>query len=100
MRWLATTPRPRTGKALNPVSRKNTIIDLHCFFDRTAEWGYADAPVRPLVFVGDLPIVDKPLPRFLDDPSAAKLLRVARADSDPLARLVCVERRKADTHFG
>jgi integrase/recombinase XerD len=86
--WLVTTPRPSTGKPLNPVSRKNRLIDLHCFFDRTAEWGYPGAPVRPLVFVGDLPVVDKPLPRFLDDPAAAKLLRAARADGDPLARLV------------
>jgi len=32
--------------------------------------------------------VDKPLPRFLDDAAAAKLLRTARQDTDPLARLV------------
>src|SRR5206468_10170861 len=43
---------------------------------------------RPLVFAGDLPIVDKPLPRFLDDAAAAKLLRAARADPDPLSRLI------------
>jgi integrase len=40
------------------------------------------------VFAGDLPIVDKPLPRFLDDAAAAKLLRTSRADPDPLARLI------------
>jgi integrase len=40
------------------------------------------------VFAGDLPIVDKPLPRFLDDAAAPKLLRTARADSDPLARVI------------
>jgi integrase/recombinase XerD len=33
-------------------------------------------------------IIDKPLPRFLDDATAAKLLRATRADPDPLSRLI------------
>ena len=40
------------------------------------------------MFPGDLPIVDKPLPRFLDDAAATKLLRATRADPDPLSRLI------------
>jgi site-specific recombinase XerD len=86
--WLAAQPSRRTGKPLSRTSVKEQLINLHCFFDRTAEWGYPNAPTRPLIFVGDLPIIDKPLPRFLDDAAAAKLLRTARADVDPLARLV------------
>ena len=86
--WLATTTRPRIAKPLNRTSIKNRLINLGCFFDRITEWGYPDPPSRPLVFAGDLPIVDKPLPRFFDDAAAAKLLRTARADDDPLARLV------------
>jgi integrase/recombinase XerD len=87
--WLATTPRISAGgKPLNRVSIKNALINLHCFFDRITDWGYPNPPQRPLVFAGDLPIVDKPLPRFLDDAAAAKLLRAARQDVDPLARLV------------
>ncbi len=34
------------------------------------------------------PIIDKPLPRFLDDAAAPKLMRTSRADPDPLARLI------------
>ncbi len=86
--WLSTHPTRATGKPLNRVSVKNALINLHCFFDRITEWGYPDAPVRPLVFTGDLPTIDKPLPRFLDDAAAARLLRAARADPDPLARLI------------
>jgi site-specific recombinase XerD len=86
--WLSTHPRPATGKPLNRVSIKNALINLHCFLTRIAEWDYPSAPVRPLMFPGDLPIVDKPLPRFLDDAAAAKLLRAARADADPLSRLI------------
>ncbi|MDQ6879725.1 MAG: site-specific integrase [Candidatus Dormibacteraeota bacterium] len=87
--WLVTTPRNSAGgKPLNRISIKNALINLHCFFDRITDWGYPNPPQRPLVFAGDLPIIDKPLPRFLDDAAAAKLLRTARQDADPLARLV------------
>src|ERR1019366_1866496 len=34
-----------------------------------------------------LPRLDDPLPRFIDDAAAAKLLRAARAQEDPFARL-------------
>jgi integrase len=60
---------------------------LRCFFDRLIEWGWDDAPLRPLVFASDLPIKDEPLPRFLDDPASAKLLRAARGDDDPFVRV-------------
>ncbi|BDB42130.1 hypothetical protein IWGMT90018_25760 [Mycobacterium kiyosense] len=86
--WLCTHPRPTTRKPLNRVSIKNALINLHCFFTRITEWGYPNPPVRPLMFPGDLPIIDKPLPRFLDDAAAAKLLRATRADPDPLSRLI------------
>ena len=43
-----------------------------------------------LVFAGDFPIRDEPLPRFLDDAAAAKLLAAAHSDPDPFNRL-CVE---------
>jgi len=86
--WLSTHPTRATGKPLNRVSVKNTLINLHCFFDRITDWGYPGAPVRPLMFTGDLPIIDKPLPRFLDDAAAAKLRRATRADTDPLSRLI------------
>ena len=79
-------PETATGKPLR-VSIKNALINLHCFLTRITEWGYP-APVRPLMFPGDLPIIDKPLPRFLDDAAAAKLLHATRADPDPLSRLI------------
>ncbi|MFC7655402.1 tyrosine-type recombinase/integrase [Pseudonocardia benzenivorans] len=39
------------------------------------------------MFDSDFPIADEPLPRFLDDAAAAKLLAAARNDPDPFARL-------------
>jgi site-specific recombinase XerD len=86
--WVSTKHGRYTGKPLSRISIKNRLINLHCFFDRTTEWGYPNAPQRPLIFTGDLPIVDKPLPRFLDDAAATKLMRAARAETDPLSRLI------------
>ena len=40
-----------------------------------------------LVFSGDLPLRDEPLPRFLDDGAFTKLLQATRADPDPFVRL-------------
>ena len=57
-------------------------------FQRLIEWGVADAPARAPLFPHDLPIKDDPLPRFLDDAAATKLLVAARADPDPLVRLI------------
>ncbi|WP_300008667.1 tyrosine-type recombinase/integrase [Pseudonocardia sp.] len=84
---LATAPS-HSGAPLKRVSIKNILINLRCFFTRITEWGYPDIPVRPLLFDADLPIIDKPLPRFLDDAAATKLLRAARTEPDPFTRLV------------
>ncbi len=85
--WLAAQPSKRTGKPLTRTSIKELLINLGCFFDRTTNWGYPNVPTRPLLFVGDLPRIDRPLPRFLDDPAAAKLARATRTEPDPVARL-------------
>ncbi|MGA9278768.1 tyrosine-type recombinase/integrase [Ilumatobacter sp.] len=51
-----------------------------------SEWDYPEAPTRVLIFNGDLPTPDDPLPKFLSDPDAANLMRAA--DQDPVRRLV------------
>ncbi|HXR61516.1 MAG TPA: site-specific integrase [Solirubrobacterales bacterium] len=84
--WLANRPRAGGG-TLHRHTIRGHLTTLRCFFDRITEWGYPDPPTRPLIFAGDLPIPDQPLPRFLDDAASAKLLRAARADPDPFARL-------------
>ena len=47
---------------------------LRTFFDRIIEWDWPDAPARTPIFAIDLPIADDPLPRFLDDADAARLM--------------------------
>ena len=41
-------------------------------------------PTRVLMFAGDIPSRDEPLPRFIDDAAAKKLLRAARERSRPV----------------
>ncbi len=85
--WLSTRPRAGGG-TLHRHTIRSHLTTLRCFFERIAEWDYPDTPSRSLIFAGDLPIPDQPLPRFLDDAASAKLLRAAREDPDPFARLV------------
>ena len=86
--WLAARPLKRGEGTLDRASIRNRISALRGFFDRLLEWGHDDAPAAPLLFAGDLPITDRPLPRFLDDAAAARLLQAARNHPDAFVRLV------------
>jgi integrase len=81
----------RTGYRGSRGPAKTTVAmrlgHLRGFFDRIIEWGYDDAPTRNPVFAGDMPIRDRPLPRFLDDPKAAALLIAARKLPDLFDRI-------------
>ena len=83
---LATRASARGG-TLSRNSIAQRLGTLGTFFERLAEWDGDDLPSRVLIFRGDLPIRDEPLPRFLDDGASAKLLVAARADPDPFVRL-------------
>ena len=86
-RWLTARPA-RHGGRLHRHTVRRRLNSIQLCFQRLIEWGVADAPARAPIFPADLPIKDDPLPRFLDDAAAAKLLIAARADPDPLVRLI------------
>src|SRR5207245_9477582 len=86
---LAARP-PLRGIRLSNTTLGEHLGALRTCFERLAEWNGEAAPTGVLVFAGDLPRRDEPLPRFLDDGAAAKLLRAARADPEPFTHL-CVE---------
>jgi site-specific recombinase XerD len=84
--WLAARPgqnKPRVTAA-TIACRLGT---LRMFFVRIAEWGWDEAPLRVPMFPGDLPRLDRALPKALDDAAAARLLRAAQADRRMLVRL-------------
>jgi integrase len=85
--WLAARPGYRKQNTLSKTTLGMRMGHLRAFFERIAEWDYPDVPPRIPVFASDRPLKDRPLPKFLDDPSAAKLMSAARALPDRFDRL-------------
>jgi site-specific recombinase XerD len=84
--WLATRPGQNKPQ-VTTATLAHRLGTLRMFFVRLDEWGWDDAPPRVPMFPGDLPRQDHPLPKALDDASAAKLLRAAQADKRLLVRV-------------
>ena len=85
--FLSTQPGRDGVSPLSPATIRLKLGTLRTFFERISEWGYADAPTKVLIFNGDLPTPDDPLPKFLSDVDAGKLMRAA-ANATPTRRLV------------
>lgn len=91
--WLATDRRnysyPERGQPLKNGSRQRRLTDLATFFDRLIQAEDPEAPIARLIYRGDMPILDEPLPRFIDDAAATKLMQyVRRSDTAPSTRIV------------
>ena len=89
-RALQAAPREQAqppGGRLSKRTIAGELSTLRICLERLAEWDGEDAPVRTLMFPGDVPKLDDPLPRFIDDGAAKKLIEAARATDDPFARL-------------
>ncbi len=84
--WLAT--RPGIKGKLSAETQRQRLRTLRGFFERIIEWDWPDAPVRNPVLGGDIPKKPEPLPKFLDDRDAAKLMAAARSAPDPRDRVV------------
>ena len=85
--WLAARPGKRTAR-LTPGTLAHRLGTLRMFFVRISDWDWPEAPARVPIIPADLPRQDHPLPKALDDPAAAKLLRAAQADPRMLTRVV------------
>ncbi len=85
-RWLARRPGRRGALSATTISGRLGL--LRTFFERIIEWGYDDAPARVPIFAGDFPNRDEPLPKFLDDPTAAKFMAGLATDPNPRRRLM------------
>ena len=84
--WLAARPG-QNKPAVTPSTIAHRLGTLRMFFVRIDEWGWDDAPARVPMFPGDLPRLDRPLPKALDDAAAARLLRAAQQDRRMLVRV-------------
>ena len=85
--WLAARPGKR-GKPLATVTIRHRLGLLRTFFERLRDWDYEDAPSRTLIFPGDFPQADEPLPKFLDDPTMEKFAAALASDPDPRRRVM------------
>jgi integrase len=86
---LALVARPgKRGQRISVATIRNRLGMVRTFFERIIEWEYVDAPRRVPVFAGDFPKADEPLPRFLDDPAAAKFMAALAEDPNRRRRLI------------
>jgi hypothetical protein len=85
--WLAARPRAG-GQTITAETHRQRVRTVRAFFERIIEWDWPDAPPRNPVIAGDIPKKPEPLPKFLDDRDAARLMTAARASADPRDRLV------------
>ena len=84
--WLAR--RPGQNKPQVTIAAiAHRLGTLRMFFARLDEWAWDEAPPKVPMFPGDLPRQDHPLPKALDDASAARLLRAAQNDKRLLVRV-------------
>ena len=84
--WLA--GRPGVDGRLTANTQRQRLRTLRAFFERIIEWDWTDAPLRNPILGRDLPPRPEPLPKFLDDRDAARLMTAAQAATDPRDRLV------------
>ena len=85
--WMASRPGRRAPK-LSPTTISHRLCLLRTFFERIIDWDYDDAPRRSPVYAGDFPERDEPLPKFLDDPTAAKFMAALATDPNKRRRLM------------
>lgn len=84
--WLATRENQR-GQPLKKSTIHLKLSTLRVVFERLIEWDHPDTPPRNPILWTDLPKVDEPLPKFLDDDQAAAFMAAATR-MNPQRRLV------------
>jgi site-specific recombinase XerD len=85
--WLAAQTNI-TGATLAKNTQRHRLRTIRMFFERLIEWDWTDVPAKNPLFHGDIAPRTHPLPKFLNDQDAAKLMRAARAHRLPRYRLV------------
>jgi site-specific recombinase XerD len=84
--WLATRENQH-GQPLKRSTINLRLSTLRVVLERLIEWDHPDTPTRNPIMWTDLPKMDEPLPKFLDDDQAAKFMAAA-VRLDPQRRLI------------
>ena len=85
--WMASRPGRGVGP-MSPTTISHRLCLLRTFFERIIDWDYDDAPRRCPIYKGDFPERDEPLPKFLDDPTAARFMATLATDPNKRRRLM------------
>jgi site-specific recombinase XerD len=85
---LTFAARPGLKGAISTTTIRHNLGMIRTFFERIIDWDWHDAPRRVPILAGDIPKADEPLPKFLDDPTAAKFMATLAADPDRRRRLL------------
>jgi len=85
---LALAARQGWKGNLTTTTIRHNLGMIRTFFERIIDWDWDDAPRRVPIFAGDVPKADEPLPKFLDDPTAAKFMATLAVDPDRRRRLL------------
>ena len=75
--WLAACPGTKAATMAKNTQRQRLRM-IRIFVERLIEWDWDDAPRRNPILHGDIPPRPEPLPKFLDDRDAARLMAAAR----------------------
>jgi site-specific recombinase XerD len=87
--WLAAQPGIK-GPTMAKNTQRMRLRMIRIFLERLIEWEWPDAPGRNPILHGDIPPRTDPLPKFLNDQDATKLIAAARAHRLPRYRLVVI----------
>lgn len=71
--WLAAQPRGGC-QTIAAETHRQRMRTVRQFFERITEWDWPGTPPRNPVIAWDIPQRPEPLPKFLDDRDAAKLM--------------------------
>jgi integrase len=85
--WLhqvAQARHPRCGTPLSASERRSRILTVGRMLADVAEWGWAEAPGRRLVFDRDVPKLPRPLPRYLPPEDDRALTRALESSPNRL----------------
>ena len=85
---MALAARPGRDGGRSPQTIRHNLGMLRTFFERIIDWDYPDAPRRVPISPATCPRPNEPIPKFLDDPTAAKFMAALATDPNRRRRLI------------
>ncbi len=97
---VASAKNSFSGKPISISERRLRIFAVRCMLEDIAEWGWAEAPQRRLVFARDLPRLPRPLPRYLPPDADRRLVEVLQARPNRLFANALLLQRSCGLRIG